>query len=280
VNRGLAVAGALTLGACKSQPVPRESAPAPQRERAAAPAAPADLELDDRAPSLPRRTIESRAQCSAALGAVAGPVHTMEVALDSQAARGRAIDRWQQVPDSCRTGRWYLLAARIQRWSPIPLDADDIHLAEPSAALRAALDEEPDREVLAYVAFVAGLGGEPALPADACARAAAVPVLNQPLDRMDQWADDLAYVCGHAALAAGDAATATTRFGAIKNRSRYPDLELRLAQAARAQGDAATAHALALQAATLDEVRARGFGATDRERTAIVDLAQQLAQAP
>ncbi len=266
------------LAACKSEPARREAAPpAPMATAMPAPMVERVREAD-RPEGMLKGTIESRAECNAAIAAVASPVRSMEVAMDGKAYRGRAIDRWRAVPESCRDARWFLMAARIQRWSTEALEIDDVKLADPTASLTAAIGLDTDREVLAFVAFVAAAGGTPALPADACARATAAPVVGRPLGSMDQWGDDLAYVCGHAALAAGDAATATAKLEAIHNRRRYPDLELRLAQAAQARGDTAAAKTLAATAATLEEVRARSFGATDQERLAIIEAAQKLAQ--
>ncbi|MCE9572037.1 MAG: hypothetical protein K8W52_02655 [Deltaproteobacteria bacterium] len=269
------IALALAAGACRSEPARRAATPAPAAPMAmaAAPMLEEDKEEDE---GFTKGTIEGRAECNAAISAVASPVRTMEIAMEGQASRGRALERWRAVPEPCRDARWYMLAARIQRYAPVALELGDVHLADPAASLSAAIGASDDREVLAFLAFVAAAGGAPALPADACARAQGAPTLGHAFGSMDQWGDDLAYVCGHTALAGGDAATAAAKFAAIRNKRRYPDLELRMAQAAQAQGDAKTAQALAAQAASLEEVRARSFGATEQERAAIILAAQQL----
>jgi hypothetical protein len=123
---------------------------------------------------------------------------------------------------------------------------------------------------------VAGLGGTTKLPADACAFVEA-DVAALPADVRDSLADEAHYVCGHAALAAGDAPTARTRFEAIKESQRFADLELRQAQVELALGNKKAAKALAEKSAAIDTRRtAHDVSWTDRE--AIVAAAKAIAK--
>ncbi len=162
-----------------------------------------------------------------ALGGLVG--RTLHAAAGGE-YQDEALERWRAAPAPCRDARWHLQAARLARWSGEPVEDGATRFADAGAALTAGLALDPDRELLALVAFLAALGGEPALPDDACARAEHAPPLPGPAYES---ADAAAYVCGHAALRDGDYAEAARRFDAITMPDHYPDLALRRAQAAQ-----------------------------------------------
>jgi hypothetical protein len=193
----------------------------------------------------------------------------MHSAMDGAPHYDRARAAWQAIDPACHGGRWHLQAAQLMRWRSDPLPG----LASPAEALAAGLAQTPDLELLVLVAFTGALGGDPALPADACERARSAP----PVDgSASESADRVAYVCGHAALAAGEPAAAEGELAGITNQRRYPDLPLRRAQAMQAMGRAADARRMHAAAAAVSDVATRAFGGTDREHGALVAHARSL----
>lgn len=188
----------------------------------------------------------------------------MENAADGAQSYPATVEAWQAVPERCRTAEWHLFAARILRYRAEPLAAGTTRYPGAEDALAAALALEPHPDVLVMVAFVSALGGQPRLPADACARAKQTTPAGAPDD------ERVKYVCAHA----GDDAL----WSQLENLYQFPDLALRKAQALSRAGNKAEAKKLATQAAGLDRANARGFGATDREYDALIRAAQQLAR--
>ena len=198
-------------------------------------------------------------------------------AKDFHGPRQSARRTLAEVPAACRDGKWFLIAAMLLD-SPAsrPVEAPGLVVSTRDEALAAAIAMPPDRNVFVHVAFVAALGGTTKLPADACAFVEA-DVAALPAEVRDSLADEAHYVCGHAALAAEDAATAKTRFDAIRESRRYADLELRQAEAELALGNPKAAKTLAKKAAAMDTSRtAHDASWTDRE--AIVAAAKAIAK--
>jgi hypothetical protein len=185
----------------------------------------------------------------------------------------RAIVAWRAMPPPCRDASWHLAAAHLLRWGAHDLRADGGGaFAAAADALTAGLHaDRADRDLFVLVAFMSALGSEPDLPADACtAVAAAPPVLGPPYES----ADRAAYVCGHAALRAGDHATAIEHFESIKLSTRYADLPLRQAQAHACTGKSSAARRFARKARKLEHLRAEIFGAVPREHELLVSEAK------
>jgi hypothetical protein len=260
----IAVGLALLALACTKDPAadtvsPPSPAPATATDDAAtaAPTAPRPQPPADAEPP-------PSATCAPALDGLAGLIARMHKARDGRPYYDRAARAWAAVDADCRGARWHLAAAQLLRWDPAPIDAGGAKVSSPAAALTAALAAEPNADVLVLTAFVSGLGGQPALPDDACARAtAAAGSADDPRAR---------YVCGHAVRGTADAVALFARVDA----RLYPDAALRLAEALAAAGKTDRARARAEQAAALDPMIARNFGATDRERGAIVAAAKTL----
>jgi len=128
------------------------------------------------------------------------------------------------VPEACRDGNWYLYAALLLDSPSEPaFEANGVLLRTRDEALAAAIARPPELAVLVEVAFVAALGGTTKLPGDACAFAEGEVARVDAAARQD--VGDLAnYVCGHAALTAGDPTLAPGGdriIGALR-RSRAP----------------------------------------------------------
>lgn len=261
-----AVLLALACAACSGHGAERSPRPAPE---AAPPLAAAPVGGD----AAPRRA-EAPAPADAAPPvdcaryhrALAGLVgRTLHAAAGAE-YQDEALERWRQAPAPCRDARWHLQAARLARWSGEPVEDGATRFADAGAALTAGLALEPDRELLALVAFLAALGDEPALPDDACARAEHAPPLPGPAYES---ADAAAYVCGHAALRDGDYNEAAKRFDAITMPDHFPDLALRRAQAARCLGARHDLAHYGHAARRLDPRLTVLFGATLEEHKAL-----------
>jgi len=227
-----AVLLALACAACSGHGAERSPRPAPEAAPplAATPARDAGSRRADRRPPADAAPPVDCARYHRALAGLVG--RTLHAAAGAE-YQDEALERWRRAPAPCRNARWHLQAARLARWSGEPVEDGATRFANASAALTAGLALDPDRELLALVAFVAALGDEPALPDDACARAERAPPLPGPAYES---ADAAAYVCGHAALRDGDYQEAARRFAAITMRDHFPDLALRQAQAARCLG--------------------------------------------
>lgn len=242
----------LVAAACRKAPAPAGEEKAAERDAApVAVAAPVDA-----APAV---------DCDAALSPIGAEVQGVFVAAAHHVHARKVRELWPAVPEACRTGEWYLVAAQMLALETAPFEAAGVRLASRDEALAAAVAQPADPDVLAYVAFTAGVGGATALPADACAAASAPGE-----------SDAARYVCGHAALAAGDAKTAAERFAAIESPARFADLDLRRAEAERALGRTKEARALAKAAAALTEQRAAVARASGADRDAIVAAAKAL----
>lgn len=218
------------------------------------------------------------AACKEIISLAGSSVRRSFVAKDYHGAR-QAGRKWlAEVPASCRDGDWHLIAAMLlDSPSSKPVEAPGLILRTRDEALAAAISEPPDRRVLVYVAFVAALGGTTKLPGDACAFVEA-DVAALPEDVRDSLADEAHYVCGHAALSAGDAATAKARFDAIKRHTRFADLELRQAEAELALGNRKATRSLAKKAAAIGTSRMGGGYANSTDREAIVAAAKAIAR--
>ncbi len=229
--------------------------------RAAAATTDAAVALTDAAPIDAAAAAALPDGCGEALRALAAEIAAMQRAKVPRGPRGKAVAAWQAIAAPCRRGAWYLAAAQLARGGARPLIAGGVTIASADQALVAGLAANDDRGVLVLTAYVAGLGGKPTLPRDACGR-----VTRIASDAPDA-ADQRAYVCGHAAFAAGDLDDAFTHFTAIG--ARYPDLPLRLAQLEGKLGHPT-------RVVTLDDGAARDFGATAGELAALRAAAKAL----
>jgi|GEM_PF-4807529 len=265
VALGLGWAAGCSKG--KNETGPREAAPVAPAIDAGAVAVAVDA-----APAVVDAAVAAAlpADCAAPLAGLRGLIGRMHGAQDPSGPRAKAIEAWGQMPRPCQHGAWFLAAAQLERWAPVKLVAGGVIIERADEALVAGLAANDDRGVLVLTGFAAALGSKPLLPKDACARATSVVATGPDA------ADQLAYVCAHAALAAGDVETAAIQLAAIGQPARYPDYPLRLAQVEARRGNLARAKELAGQAAKLDERAARGFGATDRERAKLVADAKAL----
>jgi hypothetical protein len=206
--------------------------------------------------------------CAEYLGPIRVAVSSAYSAKESTGPYKKAVELWPGVPDACRNGEWYIFAAKLLAWVGVPkqLEATGVVLESRDQALAQAVTHSLDANALEYVALVAAAGGATKLPANACA-------IAEPEDN-----DDARYVCGHAALAAGDAAGAKARFEAIEVPGLYPDLDLRRAEAELALGNKAAARKLAKRAAALDSREARWRFASTADWEAIVAAAKAIAK--
>jgi hypothetical protein len=165
--------------------------------------------------------------CDQQLAALASHWRAWQTAADPSGPRQAFTDGWRAVPAECRTGDWYLLAARQLAVAAGPLQAGDVALASTKEALERGLAIEPDDpELLAYLAFGSALVPDafPALPDDACDRV------------RDRPGDDASYVCGMLALRQGRFDDASDAFDAIAHLYEYPDGAIRRAEAHRGAG--------------------------------------------
>ncbi|HUH01660.1 MAG TPA: hypothetical protein VML75_06670 [Kofleriaceae bacterium] len=265
-----AIIALLIVGACgRRDPQPAgmpEAAPMASAQSAPADAAPAaaPVVIADAAPP---------PDCDRLRLGLAGLVGRAMHAANGAPFLERAIVAWRETPAPCRDASWHLAAANLLRWGAHDLQADGgVAFAAASDALTAGLHaDRGDRDLFVLIAFMSALGGEPELPADACtAVAAAPPVLGPPYES----ADRAAYVCGHAALRAGDHAAAIEHFGSIEMATRYADLPLRQAQAHACTGKTSAARRFARTAAKLEHLRAEIFGAIPREHDLLVSEAK------
>lgn len=258
------LAGSIGLAGCgrgkQHETGTHEAAPPPAAMDAAV------AEVDAGAPAIDAAvaTAALPASCDGPLRGLTALVNRMHAAMEPQGPRAKAIAAWQAIEAPCRRSAWYLVAAQLERWDPVKLAAGGVTIATAEEAIVAGLAANDDRRILVLTGFAAALGGKPLLPKDACQRATAI----------GGDADDLAYVCGHAARAAGDHATALDRFTAIADARRYPDLALRKAEALAALARRDEAKPLFAEAAKLDEQAARNWGATGREYLKLVDDAK------
>jgi len=148
---------------------------------------------------------------------------------------------------------------------------DGISFDTQADAFIAGLRAEPDHPLLlAHLALLHAIDPDayPALPSGAC------QALTDRLEReptqspgvsQRELDEHRAYVCAHAALAAGDHEAAARHFAA--SSSRYPDRRLRQIEALVALGRKREARALAAEARRDIEPVAvdRGFGAGDEQ---------------
>lgn len=263
----LAITALLVVSACgRRDPQPAsttEAAPAPNGEPTPAiDAAVAALVFDAAPPP----------DCDALRLGLAGLVGRAMHAANGTPYLERAIPAWQAMPAPCRDASWHFAAANLLRWGAHELRADSVTFRAAADALAAGLRaDRGDRDLFVLVAFLSALGGDPELPDDACtAVAAAPPVLGPPYES----ADRAAYVCGHAALRAGDHAGAIERFAAIQLKDRYADLALRQAHAHACTGKTSAARRFARKASKLEHLRAEIFGAIPREHELLVGEAK------
>lgn len=255
------IAGALVAAAC-NRAQPEAGAPGTAVPPAPASAAPGPT-------TGPAPADAAAVDCGPALREVSGAIARMHGAMDGGPHYDRARAAWQAIDLACRGGRWHLQAAQLMRWRTDLVDG----FQSATQALETGLARDPDLELLVLIAFSSALGGAPALPTDACERArAAPPVDGSP----SETADRVAYVCGHAALAAGEPAAAEAELARIANQRRYPDLPLRRAQALHTIGRTADARSLREAAAAVSDIATRTFGGTDREHGALVAHAKSL----
>lgn len=260
IPAALLACAALAVGCSRAQPEPVPPPPpapgpadtvssVPAPDAAAAPAAAVD--------------------CVPALRTIGTAIARMHGAMDGGPYYDQARTAWLAIDPACRAGRWHLHAAQLLRWRGDPLPG----FASAPAALTAGLGQPADLELLVLVAFTGALAQPPGLPAAACDRARAAP----PVDGApSETADRVAYVCGHAALAAGEAARAEAELGRIANQRRYPDLPLRRAEVLYALGRVEAARPFVKAAVDLSDSAARAFGATDREHEVLLERARSL----
>lgn len=220
--------------------------------------------------------------CSAHLGPLRAKVSSAYVAKDSVRPYQKAVELWPTVPEACRDGEWYVFAAKLIVWSggSNKLEATGVVLESRDQALAEAVSRGLDANDLTYVATTAAAGGTTKLPADACAVAEAELAGIAAGGSVWEATRDAHYVCGHAALAAGDAATAKARFDGIEepNRNSYPDLDLRLAEAELALGNKKKAKKLAKRVTKLDSWDARFRFVSSGDYKAIVAAAEAIAK--
>ena len=249
---------ALAIG-CKKAPPASSSEPDTKRPPATAPDAGAAASVaPDAAPAI---------DCAEHLGPIRSGVHSAYAAKESHTPFEKAMELWPGVPEPCRTAEWYVLAAKLLGRGAGKLEANGVVLESRDQALARALTFPLTANDLEYVALTAATGGATKLPADACAIADA-----QAKD------DDAHYVCGHAALAGGDAAMAKARFDSIEVPGLYPDLDLRRAEAELALGNKKEAKKLAKKAASLDQYAATVRFASSKDWKAIVAAAKAIAK--
>lgn len=225
-----------------------------------------------RADARPTSQPVTRAVDCPMMNALISAVRDTRVAMDPRAAFKLAVADWEDVPDDCRDGRWYMLAAHLLRTGYTEsLSAGDQTFDSPAAALTEGLSRDPSNaELLELVAYLSALapGRFPALPAGACD---SLPAGTDEASR-----DRRHYICGQAALAANDPRAAATELGAITNRRRFPDLELRYGVALLRSDDRAGARAAAEKMKAVTVPGALAFGATEGELDALKTAATQL----
>lgn len=244
----------LLLAGCAKKPVQQDAAKPIDSQVVIAPDAPAPK------PAVPD-------DCKAEHAAIMSNVRRAFQAKNTFAPRKEAVTAWPNVPESCRTGVWYLEAALLFAAGETELTAGNVKVAGEESALTLALQQPDQIDVLKRVALVQALGRKPALPSDACKRAQAVASDN---------ADAAAYVCARAAIAANDGKTAKEQLAAIKVGKPFADFELAQAQAAKLLKDTKTMKAQAKLAAKLDHSRAGYAMIREADRKAIIDLAKSI----
>jgi len=191
---------------------------------------------------------------------------------------GEAREQWKSFPVDCRDGEYFALGAAIlHSLGAGRLDAGDLQVASTLEALRLGLDKEPDDlTLLAYMAYLGSLDASlaPPLPVDACTRARA---LAAPSDAAEARTHRgfVAYVCGHAALRAGQAAQAAEELATIEI-STFPDAVLRRIQALVAAGKRKEARALKQEASRRIETQKHLLGVNESDAPL---LRKQLAAA-
>jgi hypothetical protein len=245
--------------------------PQPTRSSEAAPMAVAPALVSDAAPVVAAPLIDAAPppDCAALGRGLAGLVGRAMHAANGAVHLSRATQMWQTTPPACRDAGWHLAAAHLLRWGASELAAaDGTRFDDAPSALAAGLNSAaPDRDLLVMIAFTSALGADPLLPADACASVTAAPPALGPAYES---ADRAAYVCGHAALRAGEYARAAEHFAAIEMATRYPDLALRQVVANACAGKTAVARKFARPARSLEPLRAEIFGAIPSEHAALV----------
>jgi len=214
--------------------------------------------------------------CPAVLAPILEQVQRMFRARDSAGIEKNIRREWGAVEEPCRIGAWYgAAAAMMEPPRPMAFEAPGVKLERRVDAIQAALAQPVDLDVLRITALLSRLEDGVQLPADACDRAreqaALVTVVSQ------SGANDRAhYVCGHAALVAGDGAAAEREFGAIAEPSSYGDLDLRRSEAVSMGGDRASALRFAKQAAAMSYEDGRIARIWDADRKAIVEAAKRI----
>lgn len=267
----LVVAG--LAGACTKKPADHAEpvATRPAGDAAAAPGAPRVDAAIAVAPEAAAPPVKPAA-CGV-VDEVLGLVRRAYLAMNAHAPEQQALALWPTVPAACRNGRWYLAAAMLLELGNQVLEAGDVKLADEAAALGAALRQPDDQDVLVRVAFVAGRGRPPGLPADACARARKLIAPPSEAARKDR----AAYVCARAALAAGDAAEARAQLDAIADPRAFADLALARAEAAKLAGDAKRARDEARKVGKRDFALVGGNPIPFRDLAAIAARAREIA---
>jgi hypothetical protein len=206
------------------------------------------------------------------LSTLTSEIRLWQVAASPQPHRRKVVALWPTVPEACRGGTYYLIAAElVGRATDSKLTSSDGAVVVQSAAdaLARGLAAEPDHpRLLAHLAFADDLvpGQAPPLPAGACARAR---------ERGGAaWADDVAYVCALAAIHAGDGVAAVTELERVHSAAAFPDLQVRRAQALVLAHKPKEARALAKPAAA---TLAKGSPRFDLTPAAIDSLKKKLA---
>lgn len=149
---------------------------------------------------------------------------------------------WAKLPPACRGGTFFVAAAHLVGQgadAELATTEGAIVVHSPANALAQGLAREPDHPaLLAHLAFADDLapGQAPALPDDACAHAKG---------RGASWVDYASYICGLAAIHAGDGAAALAELDHVHSFFPFPDLKARRAQALALVGRRTEARALA-----------------------------------
>lgn len=271
MNHRIALVFAALAFACKKAP-PAASSETDSKAppRAQADAAAAVSAAPDATP---------RVDCAKLLAELSGEVSSAYLAKEQVGPYEDAIELWPGIPDACRNGEWYVLAAKLLAWGRVgtKLETSGVVLETRDEALAEAVDRGLGANDLTYVALTAAAGGVTKLPADAC-EVAEAEVAGTIGAALRETTDDARYVCGHAALAAGNATEAKARFDAIDDPGFYPDLDLRRAEVELALGNTKAARKLAKKAAALKQLHARWRFASSGDWKAIVDAAKAIAE--
>ena len=279
--RRLAILSVLVTGCGQREaPLRLPSVDAATSEPADA-ASPRPADAATAAPAGPFRPDHDPA-CQPGLVEIVSNLERSQEAMDPFGPYQEALRLWRATPPGCRGATWLLAAGELR---PDVMTAEGV--ASASDAVTRALALEPDNPaLLARLALLgeAVPGRYPALPADACERVtrrvAVAPKLPGYWSRAVRTAEasDGAYLCGLAALKAGDAARALIEFEKMADSGDRPDRLLRRAQALSALGRQDEARKAAKEAATEVEHHEARFDLTEDVKRAMLGWLRAIAR--